>query len=64
MYRAATLLTPEQIYQAARVAFLEMALSGITTVAEFHYLHHQANGSCYDDPNLLGKEVIRAAREH
>ena len=63
MYRAATLLTPEQIYDAARMAFLEMALSGITTVAEFHYLHHQANGSRYDDPNLLAKEVIRAARE-
>jgi formimidoylglutamate deiminase len=63
MYRAATLLTPEEIYDAARMAFLEMALSGITTVGEFHYLHHQADGSRYDDPNLLGKGVIRAARE-
>jgi formimidoylglutamate deiminase len=63
MYRAATLLSPEEIYIAARMAFLEMALSGITTVAEFHYLHHQADGSRYADPNLLSKEVIRAARE-
>jgi formimidoylglutamate deiminase len=63
MYRAATLLTPEEIYHAARMAFLEMALSGITTVGEFHYLHHQRDGSRYDDPNLLAKEVIRAARE-
>jgi formimidoylglutamate deiminase len=63
MYRAATLLTPEEIYDAARMAFLEMALSGITTVGEFHYLHHQRDGSRYNDPNLLGKEVIRAAHE-
>ena len=44
MYDAATRLTPEQIYQTARAAFVEMLLSGITTVGEFHYLHHQADG--------------------
>jgi formimidoylglutamate deiminase len=63
MYDAATRLTPEQIYQTARAAFLEMLLSGITTVGEFHYLHHQADGTCYADPNLIGKLVIQAARE-
>jgi formimidoylglutamate deiminase len=63
MYDAATRLTPEQIYQTARAAFLEMVLSGITTVGEFHYLHHRADGTRYDDPNLLGKLVVQAARE-
>jgi formimidoylglutamate deiminase len=63
MYDAATRLTPEQIYQTARAAFLEMLLSGITTVGEFHYLHHQADGERYADPNLIGKLVIQAARE-
>jgi formimidoylglutamate deiminase len=63
MYDAATRLTPEQIYQTARTAFLEMLLSGITTVGEFHYLHHQADGARYADPNLIGKLVIQAARE-
>src|SRR5687768_3206164 len=38
MYRAAEWLTPEEIYLASRHAFLEMALAGITTVGEFHYL--------------------------
>jgi formimidoylglutamate deiminase len=38
-----------------------MALSGITAVGEFHYLHHAPDGKPYDDPNLLAKEVIRAA---
>src|SRR5438876_172868 len=61
MYSAATRLTPEDIYDAARMAFLEMALHGITAVGEFHYLHHQPDGTPYDDPNLLAKEVARAA---
>src|SRR5437588_11188446 len=61
MYSAATRLTPEDIYDASRMAFLEMALSGITAVGEFHYLHHAPDGKAYDDPNLLAKEVIRAA---
>jgi formimidoylglutamate deiminase len=62
MYHAATLLSPEDIYATARMAFLEMALSGITTVGEFHYLHHQADGTRYEDANLLAKHVIEAAR--
>ena len=63
MYRAANRLTPEEIYAASRMAFLEMAFSGITAVGEFHYLHHAPDGTPYSDPNLLGREVIRAARE-
>lgn len=63
MYGAATKLSPEDLYDASRMAFLEMALSGITAVGEFHYLHNRADGSPYDDPNLLAKEVIRAARD-
>ena len=63
MYDAATRLTPEQIYETAKAVFLEMLLSGITTVGEFHYLHHEAGGTRYTDPNLIGKLVIQAARE-
>ena len=63
MYSAGTRLTPEDVYDASRMAFLEMALSGITAVGEFHYLHHALDGTSYDDPNLLAKEVMRAAGE-
>ncbi|HJZ79806.1 MAG TPA: formimidoylglutamate deiminase, partial [Pyrinomonadaceae bacterium] len=63
MYSAATRLTPEDIYDTSRMAFLEMALAGITAVGEFHYLHQGPDGKAYDDPNLLAHEVIRAARE-
>ena len=63
MYAAATTLTPEEIYNISRLAFLEMAMTGITAVSEFHYLHHTPDGSTYDDPNLLAREVIRAATD-
>jgi formimidoylglutamate deiminase len=63
MYSAALRLEPEDIYNASRMAFLEMALGGITAVGEFHYLHRDAQGKAYADPNLLAKEVIRAARD-
>ncbi|HYX41908.1 MAG TPA: formimidoylglutamate deiminase, partial [Pyrinomonadaceae bacterium] len=63
MYAAALRLAPEDLYDAARMAFLEMALTGITAVGEFHYLHHAPDGTPYDDPNLLAKEVVRAARD-
>jgi formimidoylglutamate deiminase len=63
MYSAATRLTPEDIYDASRMAFMEMALGGITAVGEFHYLHHAPDGTRYDDPSLLAKDVIRAAND-
>ncbi|HZE73154.1 MAG TPA: formimidoylglutamate deiminase [Pyrinomonadaceae bacterium] len=61
MYSAANRLGPDDIYDASRMTFLEMALSGVTTVGEFHYLHHAPDGKPYDDSNLLAKEVVRAA---
>jgi formimidoylglutamate deiminase len=63
MYRAANMLSPDDIFDVSRMAFLEMLLSGITTVGEFHYLHHSPLGERYHDPNLLGRQVIRAAQE-
>jgi formimidoylglutamate deiminase len=62
MYHAASQLDPEDVYDVARMAFLEMALAGTTTVGEFHYLHNAPDGQPYDDPNLLSKRVIAAAQ--
>jgi formimidoylglutamate deiminase len=61
MYAAAARLAPEDVYDASRMAFMEMALGGITAVGEFHYLHRTPEGTGYDDPNLLAREVVRAA---
>jgi formimidoylglutamate deiminase len=63
MYAAATRLTPEDVYDASRMAFLEMAASGITAVGEFHYLHHAPGGARYADENELAKQVVRAAAD-
>lgn len=62
MYHAAASLNPEDVYDVARMAFLEMALAGVTTVGEFHYLHNTPDGRPYDDPTLLGRRVIEAAQ--
>lgn len=62
MYHAAAQLDPQQVYDVARMAFLEMVLAGTTTVGEFHYLHTDPAGQPYDDPNLLGRQVIAAAQ--
>ena len=63
MYHAANCLSPEDIYHVARMAFLEMLASGITTVGEFHYLHHAPDGTRYENPNLLAEQILCAARE-
>ena len=63
MYSAATRLTADDVYDASSMAFLEMALTGITAVGEFHYLHQAPDGTAYEDANLLAAEVIRAARD-
>jgi formimidoylglutamate deiminase len=62
MYHAAANLDPDDMYDVARMAFLEMLLSGATTVGEFHYVHNQPGGQPYEDPNLLSKQVIAAAQ--
>ncbi len=62
MYHAAANLDPQDVYDVARMAFLEMLLSGTTTVGEFHYLHNAPGGQPYDDPNLLSKQIIAAAQ--
>jgi formimidoylglutamate deiminase len=62
MYHAASQVDPQDVYDVARMAFLEMVLAGTTTVGEFHYLHNAPDGQPYDDPNLLSKQVIAAAQ--
>ena len=62
MYRAAAFVSPEELYDVARATFLEMVCAGITVVGEFHYLHRDARGNAYSDPNLLSDQVIAAAR--
>jgi formiminoglutamate deiminase len=63
MYRLAESLVPDSYRLLARATFGEMLLAGITTVGEFHYLHHDREGAPYDDRNAMGAAVLSAARE-
>ena len=33
-------------------------MAGITSVGEFHYLHHDVGGRRYADPNAMGHALI------
>jgi formiminoglutamate deiminase len=63
MYSVAARLTPETYFELARAVYAEMALAGITCVGEFHYLHHQPDGTPYDNPNAMGEALMAAAAE-
>lgn len=62
MYRAATALTPESIYEISRVAFRDLRAAGVRTVGEFHYIQHQPDGTPYDDRTIMSDAVVRAAK--
>ena len=61
MYELADALDPDSLRELATACFAEMALAGITTVGEFHYVHHGRGGAPYSDPNAMGRALIDAA---
>ena len=63
MYEVAGRLDPDSYLALARAVYAEMALAGITCVGEFHYVHHQPDGTPYADPNAMGRALIQAAAE-
>lgn len=63
MYQAADRLDPDSYLRLARGVYAEMALAGITSVGEFHYLHHGADGVRYADPNAMGQALMGAAAD-
>jgi len=63
MYRVADRLDPDSYLALARATYAEMALAGVTSVGEFHYLHHGAGGTRYADDNEMGRALIAAAAE-
>ncbi|UQU63781.1 formimidoylglutamate deiminase [Couchioplanes caeruleus] len=63
MYEVAARLDPDSYYALARAVYGEMALAGITCVGEFHYLHHNPDGTPYADPNAMGHALLAAARD-
>ncbi|WP_110946282.1 formimidoylglutamate deiminase [Streptomyces avicenniae] len=63
MYDTAARLTPASYGALARAVFAEMALAGITSVGEFHYVHHRPDGTPYGEPNAMGLALAAAAED-
>ncbi|WP_269791804.1 formimidoylglutamate deiminase [Stenotrophomonas sp. Iso1] len=63
MYRFLDRISPDDFQAIAAQAYMEMLESGFTRVGEFHYLHHAADGSRYDDHAEMAGRVAAAANE-
>lgn len=63
MYSLMSHLQPDTYLDLARATFAEMVLAGFTCVGEFHYVHHQVDGTPYADPNAMGHALQQAATE-
>jgi formimidoylglutamate deiminase len=61
MYQVALTMNPEQMEKVATFLYAEMLRHGYTHVAEFHYIHHDKDGSHYGNPAELGERLIAAA---
>ena len=61
MYAQAGAMDPARIHDVARRCYRQMRASGVTAVGEFHYVHHQPDGTPYERPNALAEAVCEAA---
>ncbi|MEN0107196.1 MAG: formimidoylglutamate deiminase [Pseudomonas sp.] len=62
MYRMVGRITPEQFEAVAKQLYIEMLKAGYTSVAEFHYLHHDQQGTPYANLAEMGLRVSSAAQ--
>jgi formimidoylglutamate deiminase len=61
MYRFLERLTPDHVEAIAAWLYVEMLEAGYTSVAEFHYLHHDVTGRPYADPAEMSLRIAAAA---
>ncbi|MBC9175437.1 formimidoylglutamate deiminase [Pseudoroseomonas ludipueritiae] len=62
MYRFVGRMTPEDAEAVAAQLYVECLEWGFTNVAEFHYLHHQPDGTPYAAPAEMALRHLEAAR--
>src|SRR4051794_6646479 len=62
MYRFALEMTPEDTEAVATLLYAEMLEQGFTRVGEFHYLHHDHDGTPYANPAEMATRIARAAK--
>ncbi len=63
MYRFLDQLTPDHVEAITAFVQMEMLEAGYAAVAEFHYLHHQTDGTPYDNVAELSTRICAAAAE-
>lgn len=61
MYNFLTNFSPETTRAIASQLYVEMLKAGFTSVGEFHYLHHQTDGTAYDNRAELSHSILDAA---
>src|SRR4051812_43081180 len=63
MYALADALDPDRMYEVARRNYAAMRAAGYGAVGEFHYVHHNPDGTPYSEPNAMALAVAAAARD-
>ena len=63
MYRFVERLDPEGVEAIAALVYAEMLEGGLTHVGEFHYLHHDRDGTAFSDPGELASRIAAAAEQ-
>ena len=63
MYAFTHRLTPEHIEAIAQAFYIDLLKRGYTSVGEFHYMHHDADGTPYADPAELSARVVAGAAQ-
>jgi len=62
MYSFLDRVDADAIEAIATETYVEMLKAGYTSVAEFHYVHHDPRGNAYADPAELAHRIVAAAR--
>ena len=60
MYRLAGRIDPDALQDIAAFAFAEMLAAGFTSVAEFHYLHNDRDGTPFTNIAEMSERLIAA----
>jgi formimidoylglutamate deiminase len=61
MYRFVAEISPDDLQAIASQLYVEMLKAGYTSVAEFHYLHHDTGGAAYADTTEMASRIIYSA---
>ena len=61
MYRLASRHDPASMRAVGERVYRQMAAAGYGAVGEFHYVHHQPDGTPYPEPNAMAISLAQAA---